>query len=59
MFLPVILIMIFSVSCKTDDKSTEASTEVEAVKEEPKHWSYDGETSPENWAEIEKDSSCE
>jgi carbonic anhydrase len=58
MFLPAILIMIFAVSCKNEEKGTEASEEVEVVKEEPKHWSYDGETSPEHWAEIEKESSC-
>lgn len=54
--------MLFVVSCK-DEKKTEAEVMepevvVEEKKEEPKHWSYDGETSPEHWAEIVKESSC-
>jgi len=61
--LAVLFSMLFVVSCK-DEKKTEDTegmeTEVvvEEKKEEPKHWSYDGETSPEHWAEIEKESSC-
>lgn len=63
----VILFAVFSVivatSCKEEKKASDTTDEVveeveETKKEEPAHWSYDGETSPENWAEIEKESSC-
>ena len=51
-------------SCKDNKKDTEGKTDIvteksaEEKKETPKHWSYDGEMSPEHWAEIEKESSC-
>ena len=57
-------IMLGIVSCKDQEKreettgSMETETVVEEKKEKPEHWSYDGETSPEHWAEIEKESSC-
>lgn len=38
------LLIIFS-SCKNDEKI--------------KHWTYEGETSPEHWAKIEKNSDCD
>lgn len=54
-----VFFMVFMVSCKNEEKKPEVvTTEVEAPKEEHKHWSYDGETSPEHWADIEKESSC-
>jgi carbonic anhydrase len=56
--LSTVFIMILAVSCKNEENKTEASAEAEVKTEEPKHWSYDGESSPEHWAEIEKESSC-
>ncbi len=41
-------------SCKNETVSTRS-----VKKETPKHWTYEGETSPENWAEIEKNSDCD
>ncbi len=56
-YTAAILAMIFTISCN-DQKKTETKEVAEVVQEKPKHWSYDGETSPENWAELEKESSC-
>ncbi len=46
------LLIIFT-SCKNETKSIQS-----IKKESDKHWSYQGETSPEQWAEIEKNSDC-
>lgn len=60
----VAVAMIGVVSCKNQEKKTETTdtmemeTVVEEKEEAPKHWSYDGETSPEHWAELVKESSC-
>lgn len=40
-------------SCGNETKS-----KVDKSHDQEKHWSYEGETSPEHWAEIEKDSDC-
>ncbi len=40
-------------SCKNDNKSNHSDENKKHV-----HWSYDGETSPEHWAEIKKNSDC-
>jgi len=51
-----ILFLVFFIvlnSCKNEVKSNRSD---EDKKQE--HWSYDGETSPEHWAEIEKNSDC-
>ncbi len=64
LLISTVFIMIFVVSCK-EEKKTEGTLEnetekvVEEKKEEPKHWSYDGESSPDHWKEIEKESSCD
>lgn len=65
--LSAIAVLTIAISCN-DGKSSkedaatspEEKTEVkmEEKKEVAKHWSYDGESSPEHWAEIEKESSC-
>ncbi|MCF8273533.1 MAG: carbonic anhydrase family protein [Flavobacteriaceae bacterium] len=49
----LILSLILMISCKYQDKKEEI-TKTEAHK----HWSYEGETSPEHWIEIEKNSDC-
>ncbi len=53
-------------SCKntTEPKPEEQPTPVEkqeetTAHEEKQHWTYEGETGPEHWAEIEKNSDCE
>lgn len=51
----VVFAMILGISCKNEKKTEKV---VEEKKEEAKHWSYNGETSPEHWAEFEKESSC-
>ncbi len=47
-------ILIVLGSCKNETGSKQS-----VEKESEKHWSYQGETSPENWAEIEKNSDCD
>lgn len=64
--IPAALALMVTASCGTEKKAEaaeELKTEkaepaVEEKKAEPKHWSYDGESSPEHWAEIEKESAC-
>ncbi len=48
------LALISMISCKNQEKS-----EVITKTEDHKHWSYQGETSPEHWIEIEKNSDCD
>jgi carbonic anhydrase len=53
---PLIITLIASiviVSCKNPNKTIHKS-----ALETEHHWSYNGETSPEHWAEIEKNSDC-
>lgn len=47
-FLVLIAIFCFAVSCSSDDEAVSHSEE----------WSYNGETGPDHWAEIEKESEC-
>lgn len=47
------LTCLFITSCAEQGKRPEKPEE-----DHPKHWSYAGETSPEHWAEIEKNSDC-
>lgn len=51
-FLPLIF-LVCTLSCKDLSK-----TEHKEKTEHAKHWSYAGETSPEHWIEIEKNSDC-
>lgn len=51
----VLAIMLVGVSCQTNIENKEVSTKKEKVN---KHWSYSGETSPDYWAELEKNSDC-
>lgn len=50
--LSILTVIVFT-SCNKERK--EAESKVDKVQE---HWSYDGETSPEHWAEIEINSDC-
>lgn len=58
------LVVLMFFSCQEKKKKTDIETEVgkqesaEANKSKSKHWSYMGETGPEYWAELEKDSAC-
>jgi len=59
--LIILIILVFSViSCK--NKKSEATLNSGMMAhhkdETTKHWSYQGESSPEHWAEIEKQSDC-
>ena len=45
------LLLIMPISCGKNKITKEHN-------EEHEHWSYEGETSPEHWAELEKDSNC-
>jgi len=47
------LFLIVIASCKEKNKSSLTKNK------EQTHWTYDGETSPEHWAEIEKNSDCD
>ncbi|MEL4455661.1 carbonic anhydrase family protein [Lutimonas vermicola] len=49
----VILMLSMSYSCNREDQKQQVH---EGSQES--HWSYEGETSPEHWAELEKDSDC-
>ncbi|WP_042246745.1 carbonic anhydrase [Jejuia pallidilutea] len=51
MLLSIILLIV--VSCNDTKKTAHANNNHEEA-----HWSYSGETSPEHWAEIEKNSDC-
>ena len=51
LFLTILLAVV---SCKQTPKTAHA-TETENAH----HWSYSGETSPEHWIEIEKNSDCD
>ena len=47
-FLVLIALFCFAVSCSSDDEAVSHSEE----------WSYNGETGPDHWTEIEKESEC-
>ena len=60
----LILMLVFTMSCK-EKKDSSKKEEVEVNepripehKKEKKHWTYGGETGPNYWKEIEKDSDC-
>ncbi|MCX2679341.1 carbonic anhydrase family protein [Galbibacter sp. EGI 63066] len=60
-YISLILGLNFMTSCQNvQKKQPEVSKEVkqEAKKKEDKHWSYQGETGPEHWAKIEKNTEC-
>ncbi len=48
--------LLILVSCKQSKKETHSNN---TLHENEKHWSYSGETSPEHWIEIEKNSDCD
>lgn len=54
--LSMISLMVILLSCKKETASTHAEN---ATKEHQVHWSYEGETGPEHWPEIEKNSDCD
>ncbi len=59
-FLLLIMLLVFSCKNKNDNHDSENETKQEETHEkENKHWSYEGETGPEHWVEIEKQSDCD
>lgn len=52
--LATLILLACTISCKNHDKPVHADTE-----KTEHHWSYAGETSPEHWMEIEKNSDCD
>ncbi|GAA3652398.1 carbonic anhydrase family protein [Flavivirga jejuensis] len=48
------MVLIVSLSCNNSKKNAHENS-----KEHEHHWSYSGETSPEHWIEIEKNSNCD
>lgn len=48
-----VLMLMALFSCGKETRSDAAKSH-----DQEKHWSYEGETSPEHWAEIEKNSDC-
>ncbi|MCF6171307.1 MAG: carbonic anhydrase family protein [Bacteroidales bacterium] len=55
------LMMLGLVSCEDPGSASKQNNEKASVHEKTgqlSHWSYEGETSPEHWAEIEKNSDC-
>ena len=66
--ITIILFGITLASCNTDIKSknsekslngTYGKEDVATTHHAEKHWNYEGETGPEHWSEIEKDSDCD
>jgi len=60
----VIILMMLALcllSCKNNrlEDHLDTSVLVHQKNETTKHWSYEGESSPEHWAEIEKNSDCD
>ena len=60
----VIILMMLALcllSCKNNrsEDHLDTSVQVHQKNETTEHWSYEGETSPEHWAEIEKNSDCD
>lgn len=58
----IVLFAIISLSCQQKSTNTETETKHQNTSEnehQENHWSYVGETGPEHWDEIEKDSDCD
>lgn len=61
-FLILIILAVFSCENNTENKATDATVNEEKHEgdhqKDHKHWTYEGETGPEHWVEIEKESDC-
>lgn len=59
----LIVLVLFSCKNKAENRTIDISINEEKNEsmhqKENKHWTYDGETGPEHWAEIEKQSECD
>jgi carbonic anhydrase len=53
----IVLLLISIFSCRKAPQ-TEVNKEILKGHSQESHWSYEGETSPEHWAELEKNSDC-
>ena len=62
-FLILITLALFSCKNKNENKPLDSTVNNEkhevAHQNEDKHWTYNGETGPEHWVEIEKESDCD
>lgn len=59
-FVCILCTLAFACNNKQEKKVKEVKTSKEVAKtSKKKHWSYEGETGPEHWAEFEKDSDCD
>ncbi len=58
----ILIVFVFSlISCKNNEPKVPEKNFIakqHKADDAVKHWSYEGETSPEHWAEIEKHSNC-
>jgi len=57
--LILIVFAVFSCKNKKDNKTIDATVNEEKHVTENAHWTYEGETGPEHWIEIEKESDCD
>ncbi|QTE23872.1 carbonic anhydrase [Polaribacter cellanae] len=64
----IFVVVLFAITFTSCNKSTKTEKKLETTSKnegvsnanhKKKHWSYAGETGPEHWAEIEKDSECD
>ncbi|WP_417887873.1 carbonic anhydrase [Zunongwangia sp.] len=53
----LVMIALILFSCKNNNEDSVA-TKTSTEKNPEHHWTYQGETGPEHWSEIEKDSDC-
>lgn len=61
-FLILITLVVFSCKNKAENEAIESSVNEEkheAIHQKEQHWTYEGETGPEHWAEIEKATDCD
>ncbi len=63
LFLALSILVLFSCKNKTEIKTLNSTSNEEEYGEvhqkEEQHWTYEGETGPEHWVEIEKQSDCD
>lgn len=58
--LLLVTVLVVIISCKQSQKNADANSDAASKHQKnEKHWSYSGETSPEHWVEIEKNSDCD
>ena len=62
-FLVLITLAVFSCKNEKENKANDSIIDKDKLEtihqKENKHWTYEGETGPEHWVEIEKESDCD